>query len=167
MVLLPERLLPREANPTRSVQAPVWDMGKEHTAGGRGFYQMNVGQGTQQVLWIMQTATGVPWDPHRPVTPSAYAPSLAERAILGMFRRAEKYLIRTIFYHPVNKVRGPNCFGLSFWPKIAYSVHKNITTVNSDNLRTRNEHWYLKMSLFDSTERQGLNLDMKLWHFLL
>lgn len=61
----------------------------------------------------MQAARGVPRKLRRPVTPSAYAPSLAERAILGMFRRAEKYLIRTIFYHPVKKVRGLNRFGLS------------------------------------------------------
>lgn len=58
----------------------------------------------------MQAAKGVPRKLHRPDTPSAYAPSLTERAILGMFRRALKYL-GLFFYLPVNKVRDLNSFG--------------------------------------------------------
>jgi len=44
-----------------------------------------------------------------------------DRAISGMFRRAEKYLIRDIFYSPVNKVRGLNSFG----PSWAFILTKN------------------------------------------
>lgn len=62
----------------------------------------------------MQAAKGVPRKLFLLVMHSAYAPSLTQMAILGMLRRAQKYLIRTIFFYPPsNKVMGFNMFGLS------------------------------------------------------